>query len=87
MKRTDLQKKRNKKTTERIRLNLTIDPDMQQKLRHLAYSCDMTSSSLAYLLLKFSLNNEALVEHFEKKYNTNPNDRVMIVKSDGKIYY
>ena len=87
MKRVDLQKKRNKKSGERIRTNLTIDSDTQQKLKHLAYSCDMSPSSLAYLLLKFSLNNEALVEHFEKKYNADPNDRVTIIKSNGKIYY
>ncbi|MEC1757354.1 hypothetical protein [Schinkia azotoformans] len=83
----DMRKKRNEPNEERIRLNLTIDPDTHSKLKKMGISCEIPKSTMAYEFLKFCVNHEQIIEIFQNRYNENPQYKVVPIKQNGKIFY
>jgi hypothetical protein len=66
----------------------TLDADTHHKLKRLALACDMSKTSLAAVIIRHVVNNEAYVQWLQERYRGPKEFRIIPVRhSDGRIEY
>ncbi|OJT66836.1 hypothetical protein [Bacillus licheniformis] len=78
---------RKERSDKKTRVNSSLDQDTHRKLKKLAISCGMTKTMLAAEIIEMAVNNESVIDWFQKKYNTDDDYRIIPVKIQGKIHY
>lgn len=78
---------RKERSDKKTRVNSSLDQDTHRKLKKLAISCGMTKTMLAAKIIEMAVNNESVIDWFQKKYNTDDDYRIIPVKIQGKIHY
>ncbi len=58
------------------------------RAKKLAVSCDMPVAKFLAMLIEDMLNNQSVVEHYQDKYNKNPQYRVkpIVISQNGKQF-
>ncbi|KAA6446899.1 hypothetical protein [Bacillus swezeyi] len=86
-KKVNVEGNRKLRSDKKTRVNPSLDQDTHKKLKKLAISCDMTKTMLAAEIIEMAVNNESVIEWFQKKYNVDDVYRIIPVNINGKIYY
>jgi len=66
----------------------TLDADTHHKLKRLALACDMPKTSLAAVIIRHVVNNEAYVQWLQERYSGPKEFRIKPFRHpDGRIDY
>uniref|UniRef100_UPI0034A0B180 hypothetical protein n=2 Tax=Bacillus TaxID=1386 RepID=UPI0034A0B180 len=84
---TNQVEERKVRSDKKTRVNPSLDSDTHQKLKKLAISCDMTKTQLAAEILKMALNNESVIDWYQKKYNKDDSYRIILARINGELHY
>ncbi|QAT68075.1 hypothetical protein EQZ20_24700 (plasmid) [Bacillus glycinifermentans] len=86
-KKVNVEESRKVRSDKKTRVNPSLNQDTHRKLKKLAISCDMTKTMLAAEIIEMAVNNESVIDWFQKKYNVDDAYRIIPVKIQGKIHY
>ncbi|KAF2423370.1 hypothetical protein NSQ76_20545 [Bacillus sp. FSL M8-0256] len=75
------------RSDKKTRVSPSLDSDTHKKLKKLAISCDMTKTQLSGEILKMALNNESVIDWFQKKYNKDDSYRIILARINGVLHY
>ncbi|WP_026801500.1 hypothetical protein [Pontibacillus halophilus] len=78
---------RKERSDKRIRVNLSIDKNTDEKLQMLATACNKPKTTLASEIIKMAVNHLDIIDYYQTKYCTNDKYRVVPIRQNGEIHY
>jgi hypothetical protein len=81
------QAERKVRSDKKVRVNASLSQETHHRLKKLAISCDMTKTMLAAEIIEMAVNNESIIDWFQKKYNKYDEYRIIPVRNQGKLHY
>jgi hypothetical protein len=80
-------KPRKERKDKRERITVTIDEELHDKLKRLAFACDMSKTALSAEILRIVLNNENWINFLQDKFQADQKYRITPVRQGGKLIY